>query len=115
MRNPFGFLMKPAQRVNDQQPVISTVGRGPKGNSFRIGLESDSSSSTHLAGYEKDGTTGQETKVWESGNVNGGELSISVAQQTEAIPPTFTMTFTYNRAGRNEWAFTTPAIPYIPE
>lgn len=103
-----------APDCDDQLPMISRVGRGIRGDSYRVEIDDpDSNRETHLHGYVVDGPTGEVTSDWVSENVNGGELLYQYNLRPFTVPQTFTITFLYRRPGRPEWTWTTPAIPYI--
>ena len=103
-----------APGCDDQLPLISRVGRGIHGDGYKVEIDDpDSTSETHLHGYEIDGATGEVTSDWVSENINGGELSYQYVLRPFTIPQTFTITFVYRRPGRPEWSWTTPAIPYV--
>ena len=103
-----------APGCDDQLPLISRVGRGIHGDGYKVEIDDpDSTSETHLHGYEVDGATGEVTSDWVSENINGGELSYQYNLRPFTIPQTFTITFIYRRTGRPEWTWTTPAIPYV--
>lgn len=98
---------------DDQLPIISQVGRGIKGDSFFVKIKEDSQYFTTLAGLSKDETTGAWTEEWVSENINGGKLMYQYNLRPYTDPQTFTITFRLKRPERDEWAWTTPAIPYI--
>ena len=98
---------------DDQLPIISQVGRGIKGDSFFVKVKEDSQYFTTLAGLSKDETTGAWTEEWVSENINGGKLMYQYNLRPYTDPQTFTITFRLKRPNREEWAWTTPAIPYI--
>lgn len=103
-----------APDCDDQLPVFSRVGRGIKGDTYKVEIDDpDSTSETHLHGYYVDQATGEVTSDWVSENVNGGELSYQYNLRPFTVPQTFTITFIYRRPGRPEWTWTTPAIPYV--
>lgn len=103
-----------APGCDDQLPLISRVGRGIHGDGYKVTIDSpDSTSETHLHGYDVDGATGEVKSDWVSENINGGELSYQYNLRPFTIPQTFTITFVYRRPGRPEWTWTTPAIPYV--
>lgn len=102
-----------AHDADDQLPLISRVGRGIKGDSFKVDIASDSNCETILEGSSLDHATGEWKSEWLSENVNGGCLSYQYVLRPHTVPQTFTITFIYKRPGRKEWSWTTPAIPYI--
>lgn len=102
-----------APDCDDQLPVFSRVGRGIKGDSFKVDIASDSNCETILEGMSFDEASREWTSEWISENVNGGCLSYQYVLRPYTIPQTFTITFIYKRPGRREWSWTTPAIPYI--
>lgn len=102
-----------APLCDDQVPVISTMGRGIQGDAYRVEIERDSTDETILRGDRCDMATGEWSSEWFSENVNGGELHYQYNLRPGTIPRTFTITFRYDRPGRPEWCWTTPAIPYI--
>lgn len=102
-----------APDCDDQLPVFSRVGRGIKGDSFKVDIASDSNCETILEGMSFDEASREWTSEWISENINGGCLSYQYVLRPYTIPQTFTITFIYKRPGRKEWSWTTPAIPYI--
>ncbi len=103
-----------APNCHDQLPLISHVGRGIEGDSYRVDLiEPDSTHETYLKGVFVDAQTLEEREDWRSLNINGGELFYSYNIRPWTVPQTFTMTFAYRRPGRPEWGWTTPPIPFI--
>ena len=114
--NPFieFFRKRFAHETDDQLAIFSHVGRGPKGDSYKVTIDDpDSKSETHLHGWYKDEVTGEMHSDWISENINGGHLMYQYNLRPYTIPRTFTITFIYRRPGRPEWSWTTPAIPYI--
>lgn len=103
-----------APDCSDQLPVISTVGQGLTGDSFRVLIsDPDTLSATYLEGQQKDEASDTWSKVWESDNINGGQLTCYHNLRPWSIPQMYTLTFIYRRDNRLEWAFTTPAMPYV--
>lgn len=103
-----------ADECDDQLPAITNVGRGLQGNGFYITIDDpDTCTETYLQGWKEDSVTGETTMVWESENINGGELYYQYNLRPYTNPQTFTITFIYRRPTRCEWSWTTPAIPYV--
>ena len=103
-----------AELCDDQLPVIARVGRGIKGDGFKVVIsDPDTNCETHLEGMSYDEATKLWTSEWLSENINGGCLSYQYKLRPYANPATFTMTFIYRRPGRPEWSWTTPSIPYV--
>lgn len=103
-----------AAECDDQIPVISTMGRGLKGDAYKVEVsDPDTDNETHLEGFRQDSATGAWTSEWLSENINGGKLEYQYNLRPGTDPRTFTITFKYTRPGRPEWCWTTPAIPYI--
>lgn len=102
-----------APDTDDQLPLISRVGRGLQGDSYKVEIASDSNCETILEGSTFDAATKEWKSEWVSENINGGCLSYQYVLRPYTIPQTFTITFIYRRPGRKEWSWTTPAIPYI--
>lgn len=102
-----------APESDDQLPLISRVGRGIKGDSYKVEIASDSNCETILEGSYLDQATKEWHSDWLSENVNGGCLSYQYNLRPFTVPQTFTITFIYRRPGRLEWSWTTPAIPYV--
>lgn len=102
-----------ADSCDDQLPMFSRVGRGIKGDSCKVEIASDSKCETKLKGMVYDEATKTWSSEWISQNINGGCLSYQYNLRPFTIPQTFTITFIYRRPGRDEWSWTTPAIPYI--
>lgn len=104
-----------AEECDDQLPLKARVGRGPKGDSFRVDVDddTDSEAKTELVGELYDEAVKSWLEVWRSKNINGGRLYVSEAVRFKDNPKTFTLTFSYVRPGRKEWSFITPAIPFV--
>lgn len=102
-----------APDCDDQLPLVSRVGRGLQGDSYKIDIASDSNCETILEGMSFDAATKEWKSEWLSENINGGCLSYQYVLRPFTVPQTFTITFIYRRPGREEWSWTTPAIPYI--
>ena len=102
-----------APDTDDQLPLISRVGRGIKGDTYKVEIVSDSNCETILEGSYFDQASKEWHSEWVSENVNGGCLSYQYNLRPFTVPQTFTITFIYRRPGRPEWSWTTPAIPYI--
>lgn len=102
-----------APESDDQLPLISRVGRGIKGDGYKVEIASDSNCETILEGSYLDQAAKEWHSDWLSENVNGGCLSYQYNLRPFTVPQTFTITFIYRRPGRPEWSWTTPAIPYI--
>lgn len=127
-----------APHCDDQLPTFSHVGRGIKGDSFRVRVsDPDSCIETYLIGESYDEATKTWTTEWQSENINGGELSYAYNFKPNNDPQTFNITFVYRRphAGKGErvhngpneatencvhhdatdccWSWTTPDIPYF--
>lgn len=99
----------------DQLPVLARVGRGLRGDSYKIVVASDDQAETYLEGLSYDAATKTWTSEWQSENINGGQLMYQYNLRAYTNPQTFTITFRYKRPNRSasEWTWTTPAIPYI--
>ena len=107
--------MRPAPNCDAQIPLLSKVGRGIQGNSFKVeAVDSPSGDATYLEGYLFNETEKAWTKQWTSGNVNGGKLSVDYEYRSFTMPPTFVIKFTYSRPGHEDWVEKTPPIPYDP-
>lgn len=120
---------KSADCCDDQLPLFSTLGRGIKGDSFKVRVASDNCTETYLEGLYYDEASKTWHSDWVSENINGGELSYQYNLRPFTDPQTFTITFIYRRPGRFHtgietpdhnnhngdccWSWTTPAIPYI--
>ena len=103
-----------AELCDDQLPVIARVGRGIKGDGYKVVIsDPDTNCETHLEGMSYDEATKLWTSEWLSEYINGGCLSYQYKLRPYANPATFTMTFIYRRPGRPEWSWTTPSIPYV--
>ena len=103
-----------AELCDDQLPTIARVGRGIKGDGYKVVIsDPDTNCETHLEGMSYDEATKLWTSEWLSENINGGCLSYQYKLRPYANPATFTMTFIYRRPGRPEWSWTTPSIPYV--
>ena len=107
-----------SDQCDDQLPLFSRVGRGLQGNGYKVEVEQPSDCETYLHGYIYDSATGTYISDWQSHNVNGGHLSYQYNLHPYGEPPTFTITFKYDRPCYDDehdmsWEWTTPAIPYI--
>lgn len=107
-----------SDQCDDQLPLFSRVGRGLQGNGYKVEVEQASDCETYLHGYIYDSATGTFISDWQSHNVNGGHLSYQYHLHPYGDPPTFTITFKYDRPCYDDehdmsWEWTTPAIPYI--
>lgn len=103
-----------AADCDDQLPLISRVGRGIKGNSAVIKIhDSENGDDTRLEGLTYDEASKTYKTEFISENINGGKLMYQYNLRPYTIPRTFTITFIYRRKDRQEWSWTTPAIPYI--
>lgn len=118
-KHPPYMVDKCAEQCDDQLPLFSQVGRGLRGDSYRVLVSKDSLTETILEGLRYDEHTGALESEWFSENINGGHLSYMYNLRTFSNPQTFTITFKYVRPGRAAnsrgvvWSWTTPAIPYI--
>lgn len=116
-KGAFGYINydRCAPKCDDQLPIFSQVGRGIPGDSYEVRItDPDTTNETYLSGWRFDQATKQWSKVWDSENINGGELFYYYNLRPFTNPKTFTMTWIYRRPNRPEWSRTTPAIPYIP-
>ena len=115
MQPPMPDPTRLAPICDDQIPLFSQVGRGLRGNSYKVGIYSDSPGETYLEGLAYDAITKSWTSEWVSNNINGGHLQYHYNLRTFSSPQTFTITFRYDRPNRSEseWIWTTPAIPYL--
>ena len=104
-----------ADRCDDQLPLFSRVGRGLRGDGYKVELHEPTECETYLEGMIHDAATGTYHTDWMSENINGGHLLYQYNLRPYSNPQTFTITFQYDRPGRedHEWSWTTPAIPYI--
>ena len=102
-----------APECDDQLPLISHIGRGLQGNSSKVQIKSDSDCETYLEGMTYDAATRTWSTDWVSENINGGKMMYQYNLRPYTNPQTFTVTFRSKRPGREEWEWTTPAIPYL--
>ena len=116
-----------ADRCDDQLPVFSQVGRGLRGDSYKVEIAYDDSDETYLKGIRHDAATNTDIVEWndydrhdEHGNplspihnINGGEMLYEYNLRPYTNPQTFTLTLRHKRPHRPEWQWTTPPIPYI--
>lgn len=107
------FIDHGAPDCDDQLAIFSKVGRGPKGNGFKVVIKSDDDAETYLEGLTVDPDTGEEVSSWVTENINGGSLRYQYRFYNNTDPKMFTITFSYIRPGRREWHWTTPLIPYV--
>lgn len=112
-----------APDCDDQLPLFSTVGRGIKGDTYRVTVIRQDSDEMYIKGEGFDQATKEWYDDWESNNLSGGELlPIEYNYRPFSDPPTFTMTFKYRHPSipgkegspYEEWSHTTNAIPYYP-
>lgn len=106
-------FMKPAPDCDDQLPLISRVGRGLQGNSYKVQIAQDSDCETYLEGMTYDAASRTWSTDWVSENINGGKMMYQYNLRPYTNPQTFTVTFRVKRPNREEWSWTTPAIPYL--
>ena len=104
-----------APECDDQLAVFSGVGRGLRGDGYKVVIKSDVEAETYLEGLLYDAATNTYSSEWISENINGGQLMYQYNLRPYTNPQTFTITFRYKRPNRSasEWVWTTPAIPYI--
>ena len=104
-----------APECDDQLAVFSGMGRGLRGDGYRVVIKSDVEAETYLEGLLYDAATNTYSSEWISENINGGQLMYQYNLRPYTNPQTFTITFRYKRPNRSasEWVWTTPAIPYI--
>ena len=104
-----------APECDDQLAVFSKVGRGLRGDGFKVIVKSDEDAETYLEGLSYDAATKTYNSEWVSKNINGGVMMYQYNLRPYTIPQTFTITFRYKKPNRSnsEWTWTTPAIPYI--
>lgn len=104
-----------APECDDQLAMFSGVGRGLRGDGYKVVIRSDVEAETYLEGLLYDAATNTYSSEWISENINGGQLMYQYNLRPYTSPQTFTITFRYKRPNRSasEWVWTTPAIPYI--
>ena len=104
-----------APECDDQLAVFSGIGRGLRGDGYKVVIKSDVDSETYLEGLAYDAATNTYSSEWISENINGGQMLYQYNLRPYTNPQTFTITFRYKRPNRSEseWVWTTPAIPYI--
>lgn len=108
-----------APDADDQLPLIAHVGRGLRGDGYKIDLI-DTDAGQYLAGYPYDATTGtySETPDWTSDLIGSGVLEYSVYKPAveEGETPFMQITFRYTgKGGEDSWQFTTDQIPLMGE
>lgn len=87
-----------APECDDQLPAFSTMGRGPRGDSYRVKLvDPDTHEVTQLVGESYDEVTKTWNTEWMSENINGGFLEYQYHLRPYNVPSTFTITFKYHR------------------
>lgn len=112
-------LHRCAPECDDQLAVFSGVGRGLRGDGYRIDVIDKDEDETYLQGKIYDAATNTWIDDWLSDNINGGYLTAYITTNETTDPPTFTLTFTYSRPADGDdddpikWTQTTPAIPYV--
>lgn len=104
-----------ADRCDDQLPLFSQVGRGLRGDGYVVECHDIDECTTKLEGFRYNAATNEYTSEWLSQNLNGGHLSYQYNLHPYGDPPTFTITFKYDRPEHpnQEWEWTTPAIPFV--
>ena len=103
-----------APECDDQLAAFSGVGRGLRGDGYKVVIKSDVEAETYLEGLLYDAATNTYSSEWISENINGGQLMYQYNLRPYTNPQTFTITFRYVRPNRESgWVWTTPAIPYI--
>lgn len=113
MRNGKPYFDRCADDCDDQLPLISRIGRGLPGNSYKVQIKSDSDCETYLEGMTYDAASQTWSTDWVSENINGGKMMYQYNLRPYTNPQTFTVTFRVKRPNRPEWVWTTPAIPYL--
>lgn len=110
-------LHRCAPECDDQLAVFSTVGRGLRGDSYKIELRYNENGEMYLEGMQHDAATNTWTTDWISGVIDGGRLTYEYNLNEHSNPQTFTITFRYTYTGHpeREWTWTTPAIPYFSQ
>ena len=91
-----------AHECDDQLPIFSRVGRGPKGDSFYATIDQENGV---LIVTDQDGNQQQ----YPLGN---GKLTCAINYNLENNPQTFSMTFVYKEGEVIKWEVTTPNIPF---
>lgn len=95
-----------AGNCDDQLPVFAEVGRGIKGDTYRVRLlDPDTHEITQLVGESYDETTKEWTTEWMSENINGGYLEYQYHLRPYNVPPTFTITFKYHRPSKHGFTY----------
>ena len=104
-----------ADECDDQLAVFSSVGRGLKGDGYKVRVIEGDNGETFLEGLREDSATGEYIRDWISDNIDGGTLTYKCTMHPFTSPKTFTITFSYHKTGDEEddWVWTTPSIPYI--
>lgn len=98
----------------DQLPLFSRVGRGPKGDAFEVLLRKDADGSEHLEGVSTNHLTGESVTEWVSQPIGAGTLSHQYTLSPET--GTFVLSLSYNDpTPERSWNWTSPAIPYATE
>lgn len=93
-----------APECDDQLPVFSTVGRGIKGDTYRVKVvDPDTHEITQLVGETYDEATKTWHTEWMSENINGGHLEYQYHLRPYNVPSTFTITFKYHRPSAHGW------------
>lgn len=110
-------LHRCAPECDDQLAVFSGVGRGLRGDSYKVELKYNENGEMYLEGMQYDAATNTWTTDWISGVIDGGKLTYEYNLNEHTNPQTFTITFRYTYTGHpeREWVWTTPAIPYFAE
>lgn len=98
-----------AELCSDQLPILSTLGRGPSGTSYKVEVEGGDT--PVLVGSVYDPDTDEWTEEWRTSSIGGGRLKYKMNENTP-LEGLFTVTFTYTQPGLpdNDWEFTTPAM-----
>lgn len=93
-----------APECDDQLPVFSTVGRGIKGDTYRVDIVNpDTHEITQLEGKVYNEATKTWDTEWISENINGGHLEYQYHLRPYNVPATFTITFKYHRPSAHGW------------
>lgn len=87
--HPWGDVLASGE-CDDQLPLFSHVGRGLKGDSFRVDLREPTDYETYLDGVSIDSNTGFETPEWTTSNLNAGVLTEEKVTDPNDLKPYYT-------------------------
>ena len=107
-------MHKIADRCSDQLPVLSHVGRGPKGDSAKVEIIESEDGAVRLKASTYDAAKRTWVQDSISKNIAAGKLEMEYVINEVDDPKTFNIVFKYTRIDHPDesWTKTSPSIPY---